>query len=150
MSRTNELFLRVRDAPVADYDELVIRIHNTDKPEDINWGDYINISLDRRNWIACKLAEAGEAGISKIYINSHLRGIINRHAVGIQGVRLEVPCQLYIRKASPWKESFYIMHYHPNDVVRANMRWKIYGTIIGIIVIIAAALLVSLLCLTGC
>ena len=142
MPRTNELFLRVRDAPVADYNKLAIRIHNNDKPQDINWGDHVNISLDRKNWLACKLIEAGDTGIGKMYINSHLRGILNRRAVGIQGVRLEVPCQFYIRKVSSWKEPFYIVHYHPNDAVRANMRLKIFGIGIGIIVIIVVAFLV--------
>ena len=49
MSQTFTLFLRVKEAPEADLDELVVRIHATDKPRDINWGDYINISLDKKN-----------------------------------------------------------------------------------------------------
>ena len=149
MSRTNRLFLRVRDAPVSDYDELVIRIHKTDKPQDIRWGDYINISLNGKNWITCQLERSGDTGMGRIYINSHLRGFLNRYALGIQGVRLEIPCDFYIRKASSWKESFYIMHYHPNDAIRAKMRLKIYGIAIVVVVTIVVAFLVPLLYLTG-
>ncbi len=32
MSRTSELFLRVREADEADFDKSLIRIHKTDKP----------------------------------------------------------------------------------------------------------------------
>jgi len=63
MSQTFTLFLRVKEAPEADLDELVVRIHATDKPRDINWGDYINISLDKKNWITRKLQPAGETGL---------------------------------------------------------------------------------------
>ena len=149
MSRTNQLFLRVKDAPVADYDELLVRLHKSDKPRDIRWGDYIKISLDKKNWITCQLERSGETGMGRIYINSHLRGLLNRYVLGIQGVRLEVPCDLYIRKASSWKESFYIMRYHPSDAVRARMRLKIGMVAIAVVATIVVAFLVFLLYLTG-
>ncbi len=125
MSRTSELFLRVREADEADYGQSIIRIHKANKPQDIRWGDYINISLDRKNWITCKLKPAGDIGIGKIYIGIHLRGILNKDTVGIQIARVGVPCNFYVRKASSWKALFYIT--------------------IGVIVIIAIAFLVSLL-----
>ena len=130
MSLTSELFLRVREADEADYGKSVVRIHRADKPRDINWGDYINISLDRKNWIACKLEPAGDIGTGKIYIDIHLRGLINRDIVGIQRAQLGVPCNFYIRKASPWKVLSYIT--------------------IGIIIIVAVAFIVYSLGLTGC
>jgi len=150
MSQTFTLFLRVKEAPEADLDELVVRIHATDKPRDINWGDYINISLDKKNWVTCKLEPAGETGLGRIYINIHLRGILNRDVVGIEGAKLEVPRDFYVRKAPSWKAPFYTMHYHPNDAVRANMRLKIYGTTFAVMVTIVVALLAFMLYLTGC
>ncbi len=103
MSRTSTLFLRVREANEADYGKSVVRIHKADKPQGINWGDYINISLDKKNWVTCKLEPASDIGIGKIYIGIHLRGILNKDTVGIQTATLEVPCAFYIRKASFWK-----------------------------------------------
>lgn len=125
MSRTYELFLRVTEADEADYGQSIVRIHKADKPQGIRWGDHINISLDRKNWITCKLKPAGDIGKSKIYIGIHLRGLLNKDTIGIQIAKVGVPCNFCVRKASPWKALFYVT--------------------IGIIVILAIAFLVSLL-----
>ena len=103
MSRTSTLFLRVKEADEADYGKSVVRIHKADKPQGINWGDYIDISLDEKNWVTCKLEPASDIGIGKIYIGIHLRGILNKDTVGIQIAKLEVQCTFCIRKASFWK-----------------------------------------------
>jgi len=136
---------------VDDYDRLVVKIHSADKPPDLRWGDYVSISLDKMNWIACKLEPAGETGVGKIYLNAHLRGLLNRVALGVPLARLEAPCQLYMKKAASWRESFYVMNYHPDSAVRARMRWKIYGTSIAVIAAVAVilALAASSLGLTG-
>jgi len=125
MSRIYELLLRVREADEADYEQSIIRIHNDNKPQGIRWGDYINISMDRKNWITCKLEPAGDIGIGKIYISIHFRGLLNKDTDVSRIARLGVPCSFYIRKAPPWKVLPYI--------------------IIGIIVIIGIAFLISLL-----
>ena len=103
MSRTSTLFLRAKEADEADYGKSVVRIHEANKPQGINWGDYINISLDKKNWITCKLEPASDIGIGKIYIGIHLRGILSKDTVGIQIAKLGVPCTFYIRKAFSWK-----------------------------------------------
>lgn len=102
MPRTSSLVLRVKEADEADYGEPVVRIHRVNKPKDINWGDRINLSLDKKNWITCKLGPAGAIGTGKIYIGIHLRGILNKDTVGIQIAQLNAPCKFYIRKASSW------------------------------------------------
>ena len=51
MSKRYEIYLTVREADEADFDKPLVRIHKTDKPIDIKWGDYIDISLDKRNWV---------------------------------------------------------------------------------------------------
>jgi len=103
MSRTSQLILRVREADEADYRKSVVRIHKTDKPQDIRWGDHIRLSLDKKNWITCRLEPAGDAGIGKIYIGIHLRGLLNKNTTAIQIAQLEVPCTFYVRKASSWR-----------------------------------------------
>lgn len=85
MSRTYELFLRVREADEADYRQSIVRIHKANKPQDIKWGDNINISLDRKNWITCKLKPSGDIGIGKIYIGIHLRGQVNLAELNLFG-----------------------------------------------------------------
>lgn len=109
MSRTYELFLRVREADEADYRQSIVRIHKANKPQDIKWGDNINISLDRKNWITCKLKPAGDIGIGKIYIGIHLRGLLNKDTVGIEIAKVGVPCNFYVRKASSWKALFMLL-----------------------------------------
>lgn len=125
MSRIFELYLRVREADEADYGRSIIRIHKTEKPKDIRWGDKINISLDKEHWITCRLEPAGKIGIGKIYISIHLRGLINKDADVIDIAKVGVPCNFYIRKASPWRTLLYITG--------------------GILLIAAIALVVSLL-----
>ena len=99
MARAHELFLRVSDADEADYGKPVVRIHEIAKPQGIEWGDPIGISLDKKHWVTCKLEPAGDVGIGKIYIGIHLRGILNKDTLGIQIARLKEPCNFYIRKA---------------------------------------------------
>lgn len=99
MSRTSTLFLRVKEADEADYHQSVVRIHETNRPRNINWGDYINLSLDKKHWITCKLEAAGDIGVGKIYISIFLRRLLNKHAAGNQIVQLGEPLNFYIKKA---------------------------------------------------
>jgi len=106
MPRTSTLFLRVKEADETDYGKSVVRINRVDKPRDINWGDYISISLDRKNWVTCKLEPANDTSVGKIYIGIHLRGILNKDTVRVQIAKLEVPGTFYIKKASFWETLF--------------------------------------------
>jgi hypothetical protein len=103
-----ELYLRVREADEADHGQSVIRIHKTDKPKGLGWGDKVNISLDKKNWVNCKLEPAGDIGIGKIYISIHLRGLINKDTHGIPIAKVGVPCDFYIKKASLWRALLYM------------------------------------------
>jgi len=107
MPRTHELYLTVKEADEADFDKPLVRIHKADKPLDISWGDYIDISLDEKSWLTCKLEPAGDVGIKKIYVGIHLRGLLNRDSVGVHIAKLEVPCRFFMRKTPPWKAVVY-------------------------------------------
>ena len=102
MSQIYELCLRVREADEADHGRPVIRIHKTEKPKSLSWGDKINISLDKKNWVTCKLEPAGNIGAGRIYISIHLRGLINKDTRVIPIAKIGEACNFYIRKASPW------------------------------------------------
>jgi len=108
MSRIFELSLRVREADEADFEQPIVRIHEDNKPQDIGWNDSINISLDRKNWITCKLKPAGDIGSGKMYIGIHLRGLLNKDASVIQIAKVGGPCNFYMRKASYWKALLYV------------------------------------------
>ena len=107
MPKTHELYLTVKEADETDFDRSLVRIHKTDKPRDIRWGDYIDISLDKKNWVTCKLEPAGDIGIKKIYIGIHLRGLLNRDSVGVHIAKLEAPCNFCVRKTALWKAIVY-------------------------------------------
>jgi hypothetical protein len=100
MSRISELFLRVYEADEADYGKSLIRIHGSSKPQDINWGDNINVSLNKKNWITSKLEPAGDIGSGKIYIDIHQRGLLSRDIVGSRPAKVGEACNFYVRKAS--------------------------------------------------
>ena len=106
MPKTHEVYLTVREADEADFDKPLVRIHKTDKPRDIKWGDYLDIAMDKKNWVTCKVEPAGDIGIGKIYIGIHLRGLLNKNSIGIQLAKLGVPSNFYIRKTASWKTIF--------------------------------------------
>ena len=109
MSKISELYLRVREADEADYGKSVVRIHRSNKPLDIQWGDYINISLDKKNWVTCKLEPAGDIGTEKVYLDMKTRKLLNDDVFGVPIAQVGVPSTLYIRKASLWKLILIIM-----------------------------------------
>ena len=122
MSQPMVVYLRVRDADSDDYDRLVVRIHESDKPGAIRWGQYIDISLDNKHWVTSKVEPSGLMGQGKIYIHHYLRGILNRDADRNRTASVGAAANFYIRRAPSWKEPFYIMHYHHNEKVRAQAR----------------------------
>ena len=125
MPRIYELYLRVREADEDDHGRSLIRIHKTEKPKSLRWGDKINVSLDKKNWVTCRLEQAGAIGAGKVYISIHLRGLINKDTHVISIARVGEPCNIYIRKASPWG--------------------ALLNMAVGILLIAAAALVVSFL-----
>ena len=102
-----ELYLRVKEADEVDFQKSLVRIHKTDKPPALKWGDYIDISLDKKNWVTCKLEPGGDIGKGKIYIGMHLRGLLNKATVGVQIAKLDVPCNFYVKKAFRWKAALF-------------------------------------------
>jgi len=107
MPKTYELYLKVKEADEADFGKSLVRLHKTDKPQDIKWGDYIDISLDKKNWVTCKLEPAGDIGTGRIYIGIRLRGLLNKDTIVVQIAKLEVPCNFYIRKTALWRVTLY-------------------------------------------
>ena len=107
MPKTYELYLRVKEADEADFDKSLVRLYKTDKPQDIKWGDYIDISLDKKNWVTCKLEPAGDIGTGRIYIGIRLRALLNKDTIVVQIAKLEVPCNFYIRKTALWRVILY-------------------------------------------
>jgi len=108
MSRIFEFYLRIREADEADFEQSIVRIHQDNKPQDIRWDDNINISLDRKNWITCKLRPADYIGRGEMYIGIHLRGLLNKDTSGIQIAKIGEPCSFFMRKASYWKALLYV------------------------------------------
>ena len=138
------VYLRVRDVDADDYDRLVVRINESDKPKGIRWGQYIDISLDERHWVTAKVEPSGLTGRDKIYIHHRLRGVLNRDADRNRAALLGEPTNFYIRKAPFWKEPFYIMQYHPDDRVRVRTRLKFYWSLLKAAVVIMECYLVVL------
>jgi len=131
MSKIHELYLRVKDADEADFDESLIRIHGTDKLSGIEWGDYIDISLDKKKWMTCKLEPAGAIGIGKIYISIPQRFLLKIGATRMPVVIIGEPCNFYVRKASKWRVLLHIT------------KVLLYIAIVTIIIIIAIVFLFS-------
>ena len=54
MNTKNEHFLIVKPAFKEDAGKLVARIHEVDKPDDIEWGDWVSISERQEKEIKCR------------------------------------------------------------------------------------------------
>jgi len=108
LSKISGLFLRIREADEADYGKSMVRIHRTNRPPDIQWGDYVNISLDKKNWVTCKLEPSGDIGTEKVYIDVKMRNLLNDNVFGVPIAQVGVPSTLYMRKASLWKLILFI------------------------------------------
>ena len=108
MSQIYELYLRVKEADEADYDRSIIRIHKKEKPTGLNWGEEINVSLDKKNWVNCTLEPAGDTGMGRIYIGIHMKRLINKDNYGNAIAKVGMPSNFYIRKASKQREFVYI------------------------------------------
>ena len=109
MSKISELYLRVREADEADYGKYVIRIHRSNRPMDIQWGDRVNISLDKRNWVTCRLEQASDTGTERLYIDVKVRKLLNDNVFGMPIAQVGVPSTIYMKKAPAWKLIFGIL-----------------------------------------
>jgi len=138
MPQPSQQFLRVRDAPVDDYDKLIVRLHKAAKPDNLEWGDYMHISADAKHWVTVKLQPSGKAGSGKIYISPHIRILLNSISIGILPLRLEEGSHIYIKRASRWKEPLYIIRYHPDDSLRVKMRLRVCAAMVVITAFIFA------------
>ena len=108
MPRASTLLLRVREADEADFDKPVVRIHKYDKPQGLNWGDHVKISIDTKHWVSCRLEPADATGVGRIYLSIHLRGMINKDTTGLQIAQVGVPCKFFIKKVDYLKVFLYI------------------------------------------
>ncbi|MFC2047908.1 hypothetical protein ACFLSK_00585 [Chloroflexota bacterium] len=130
--KTHELHLRIKDADEADFDKSLIRIHETNRPQGIEWSDYIDISLDKKKWITCKLESAGDIGIGNIYISIPQRSLLKTGTIRIPMVVVGEPCKFYVRKASKWRVLLYIA------------KALLYIAIVAIVIIVIVFLISSL------
>lgn len=140
MTETQPLF--VKGAPKSDANELCVRMHVADKPQDISWGDCVHISVPgNRKRVTCKIRGddrlCGFARLYHIYINKHLRDILD--------VNLNHMYDFEIKKAPSWAMPFYIVRYHPDDIKRFKVRAMIIGTSATVIGVIAGIIIDYLL-----
>jgi hypothetical protein len=149
MSRPAVVNLRVREADSEDYDSLVVRIHQSDKPEEISFGDYVDISLDSKHWVTSRIEPSSLIGQGKIYIHYHLRGILNRDASRNRIAGIGNPTNFYIRRAPAWKSSFYILRYHPDERVRAQTRSKLVNSFLRTVAVVMECCLIAVFAISS-
>ena len=126
--------LYVRKAPPIDRDKLCVRINGRDKPDCVNWYDYIHLRTESRR-ITCKLRGDDIPDIKhkctkQIYINEHLRGIL--------GVAVRERRRFSVEKASHWRTPYYFVRYHPDDVVRVSTWLAFIALTLGLLSIVVA------------
>ena len=123
--------LTVKMAPTIDRDKLLVRINSGDKPDDIEWYNYVIISAKQKT-IVCKLhgddiPEIKEKRKGSIYVNEPLRG-----KLGIKNF-IGQELDFKINKAPSWLSFWYFICYHPDDIVRVSVWLGIISIALGII-----------------
>ena len=109
-------------------------MHVADKPKNINWGEWVTISIPRTGRkVTCKILGEdrllGFAQLNNIYINAHLRNIL--------GVDVGRMYDYAIERAFSWLFFWYIIRYHPDDGKRAVVLGATVGIVIAIIGLVA-------------
>ena len=132
MAQAVKRHLKVGATPHLDENVLIVRMHESDMPEGIKWGNYISLSANKKR-IACKLynnamAEIKEPRAHQISINKHLKSRLD--------IKAGTTVAFYMKRASPLKASYYAMRYHPDQ----GRRRRAFRKILGVVVIMAAAI----------
>lgn len=131
-------FLFVRDAPTGDQMDLCARMSMHDRPDSIEWGDWMKLTrADTGKSIVCRLRgedeSVGSVQLKRIHINSHLRRMLGLELDKAATYRLQ---EFNIEKAPSWAFFWYIYRYHPNRRRRADVfAWTVLigGITIGLI-----------------
>jgi hypothetical protein len=97
MARAVKRHLKVGATPHLDENKLIVRMHETDAPEGVKWGNYISLSANQ-NRIACKVLSNAMAEVKpprehQISVNKHLKSKLH--------IKPGTTVDFYIKKASP-------------------------------------------------
>jgi len=128
--------LTVRQAPKIDCEKLRIRINKADKPNGIEWYDYIQLKLYNNNKsIICKpygddIPDIKNKEVSLIRINEPLRYKL--------GVNINDNIDVIIEKRNFLFAWCYFIRYHPDDIVKVATWMAIIAIIISIISVLIA------------
>ena len=132
MARAVKRHFKIGATPHLDENELIVRMHESDRPEGTKWGNYISLSANKKR-ITCKLhsnamAEIKQPRTNQISINKHLKSRLD--------IKAGTTVAFYMKRASSLKAPYYIMRYHPDR----GRRRGAFRRILGVVVIMAAAI----------
>ncbi|MBA7472431.1 MAG: hypothetical protein GH158_03045 [Dehalococcoidia bacterium] len=130
--------LVVRYAPPNDREKLKVRINEADKPEDINWYDYVRIGVKTSgSSVICKLY--GD-GIKEIEVGKRQPGLIriNEPLRNKLKVKIDDKVDFKIEKKTRLLAWCYFIRYHPDDIVSVAYLLAIIAIILGFISIVIA------------
>jgi hypothetical protein len=132
MARAVKRHLKVGATPHLDENKLIVRMHETDAPEGVKWGNYISLSANQ-NRIACKVLSNAMAEVKpprehQISVNKHLKSKLH--------IKPGTTVDFYIKKASPLRAPYFIMRYHPDGTVRKRTLLKVLG--VAVVLALAA------------
>jgi hypothetical protein len=125
--------LTLKYAPKRDRERLCIRINEQDKPEGIDWYDYVKIKVKTTGRsITCKLYGDKIKEISEEYRKpSILR--INEPLRDKLGVKIGEELDFEIKKMPKWLAWYYYIRYHPDDTVVVATWLGIVAVLISIV-----------------
>jgi len=125
--------LKVVKAPTVDREKLIVRINSNDKPNGINWYDYVELkSTQSDKRIICKLhgddiPEIKYKRDSLIHINEPLR--YKLYVTDDKNYEFEIS-----KKTKNFLVAWsYFIRYHPDDIVRVSTWLAIIAVKISII-----------------
>lgn len=122
----------------GDMDQLRVRINAANKPDSIEFYDYIHLRTGNKK-ISCQLRGDNISNAKERYLNEkQIR--INEHLRLILKVEIGEQREFYMVKAQNWLRPYYYMRYHPNDVLRTSIWLAFIAIVLGVSSVIIAIL----------
>ncbi len=141
MGKPVKRHLTIGATPHLDEDWLIIRMHESDLPQGIKFGNYLRVTLGNKTVVGKlrnnAMAEIKEPRVHQISLNKRLKQIL--------AVKAGVTGDFYLSKATSLKVPYYTLRYHPSSSARKRVIWRTLGVVALFVTIVTLAILYYLM-----
>ena len=133
--------LKIGATPHLDEEWLIIRMHEINLPQGLNFGDYIRVTINNK----CVVGRLSSNAMAEIKHPREHQISLNKHLRQILGIKPGITGDFYVSKATSLKAPFYTIRYHPSSTARKKALWQTIGVISTLITVILLLVLYFLM-----